>query len=164
MCVKEEKRGKRGRGRKREGREEEKGEGGREREEGEGEEGGEGGREGVKGEEKVGGGGGKRERGQKRDRISISHVHVYQCSPPTFFDIRRHVEVSEGEGYVPTDLCGEVGVKSKPLQMNAENLTAEEIGSGHIHNPHNWFWNETRMSHYVPTSGSLMMLISFKLF
>ena len=54
-------------------------------------------------------------------------MHVYQCSP-TFFDIRRHVKVSEGEGYVPADLCGEVGVKSKPLQVNAENLTVEEIG------------------------------------
>ena len=112
-----------------------------------GEEGGEGGREGE----------GKKNRKRKtkwekeiqgEERwTSTCRVYVYQCFSPTFLDVRRHVKVSEGEGYVPADLCGEVGVKSKPLQVNAENLMLEKGKSGHIHKPQNWFRNETRMSH-----------------
>ena len=124
---------------------------------------GRGGR-GERGEEGEGGREGERKKNRKRKTkgekeiegeerwTSTCCVYVYQCFSPTFLDVRRHVKVSEGEGYVPADLCGEVGVKSKPLQVNAENLMLEKGKSGHIHKLQNWFQNETRMSH-VPLAA-----------
>ena len=54
--------------------------------------------------------------------------------PLTVLEVRSHVQIIQGECNVATDLRRKVGVESKPLQMNTENLNKERREGGRGNN------------------------------